>query len=270
LAVWPLLPLFEFNARETALVSWVGLRGSVPIVLAIFPLLFELPGAAVIFNVVFFVVLISAIVQGSTIAFAARRLGLAEGQPPRPAATLEITSLGDVNADIVEYTLSPDSRAVGRRLSRMALPEDTVIAMITRGEEVIPPRGSTPLHANDHLFAVLRPVTRPFVDRAFSQAAETAEPLPQVEIRLKGGTTVEDVRNSYGVNLPGGDHDTLERLVRRHLDEADPEVGTTIALDGTRLQVCAMDGTRVTAVGMLAAEPEAPLADDGPEAGRAT
>src|SRR5690606_6299461 len=76
LAVWPLLPLFEFNARETALVSWVGLRGSVPIVLAIFPLLFELPGAAVIFNVVFFVVLISAVVQGSTIAFAARRLGL--------------------------------------------------------------------------------------------------------------------------------------------------------------------------------------------------
>ncbi|KGO99638.1 potassium/proton antiporter [Novilysobacter defluvii] len=270
LAVWPLLPLFGFNARETALVSWVGLRGSVPIVLAIFPLLFELPGAAVIFNVVFFVVLISAIVQGSTIAFAARRLGLAEGQPPRPAATLEITSLGDVNADIVEYTLSPDSRAVGRRLSRMALPEDTVIAMITRGEEVIPPRGSTPLHANDHLFAVLRPVTRPFVDRAFSQAADTAEPLPQVEIRLKGGTTVEDVRNSYGVNLPGGDHDTLERLVRRHLDEADPEVGTTVALDGTRLQVCAMDGTRVTAVGMLAAEAEAPLADAGLEPGSAT
>src|SRR5690606_27519039 len=119
LAVWPLLPLFEFNARETALVSWVGLRGSVPIVLAIFPLLFELPGAAVRCIVVFFVVLISAIVQASTFASAAGRRGLAEGQRRRPAATLESTSLGDVNADIVEYTLSPDSRAVGRRLSRM-------------------------------------------------------------------------------------------------------------------------------------------------------
>src|SRR5690606_23881411 len=105
---------------------------------------------------------------------------------------------------------------------------------------------------------------------AFSQATATAEPLPQVENRLKGGTTVEDVRNSYGVHLPGGDHDTLERLVRRHLNGADPEVGTTVALDGTRLQVCALDGARITAVGMLAAEPEAPLAEDGPEAGRAT
>src|SRR5690606_1485310 len=263
LAVWPLLPLFEFNARETALVSWVGLRGSVPIVLAIFPLLFELPGAAVIFNVVFFVVLISAVVQGSTIAFAARRLGLAEGRPSQPAATLEITSLGDVNADIVEYTLSPDSRAVGRRLSRMALPEDTVIAMITRGEEVIPPRGSTPLHANDHLFAVMRPVTRPSVDRAFSQAADTAEPLPQVGSRAKGGGTVGHVRNSYGVHVPGGAPATLERLVRGHLAGAEPEVGTPVALDGTRLQVCALDGARITAVGMLAAEPEAPLADAG-------
>ncbi len=102
------------------------------------------------------------------------------------------------------------------------------------------------------------------------QKAQVAEKLPQVEIRLKGGTTVEDVRNSYGVNLPGGDHDTLERLVRRHLGDADPEVGTTVELDGTRLQVCAMDGTRVTAVGMLAVEPEAPLADAGLEPGSAT
>lgn len=251
LAVFPLLLPFGFNRRETTLVAWVGLRGSVPIVLAIFPMLFELPGAAVIFNVVFFIVLISAVVQGSTISALARRLGLAEGGASRPAATLEITSLGDVNADIVEYTLARDSRAVGRRLSRMALPEDTVVAMITRGNEVIPPRGSTPLRAEDHLFAVLRPGTRAFVDRCFSQAASDGEPLPPIEIRLKGGTTVEDVRNSYGVALPGEDDATLAEVIRRNLD-GEPAAGTTVTLDGTQLQVCAMDGARITTVGLLA------------------
>src|SRR5690606_11780101 len=105
LAVVPILRLFGFDAREITLVSWVGLRGSVPIILAIFPLVFGLPGAALIFNVVFFVVLISATVQGSTLPWIARRLGLTENPPAAPAATLEITALGDVDADIVEYTL---------------------------------------------------------------------------------------------------------------------------------------------------------------------
>lgn len=254
LAVVPMLLLFGFGKREITLVSWVGLRGSVPIVLAIFPLLFDLPGAPVIFNVVFFVVLISAIVQGGTLAAVSRRLGLAEEAPAKPAATLEITSLGNVNADIVEYTLAADSRAVGRKLSRLALPEDTVIAMVTRGEEVIPPRGSTVLHAEDHLFAVLRPRTRPFVDRTFSQTGNVAaEPLPDFELRLKGGTTVEDVHNSYGVRLTAADDDTLESVIRQHLD-ADPKVGSAVTVDGTRLAVCEMVGPRIATVGMLAAQ----------------
>lgn len=258
LAVIPLLLPFGFKKREIALVSWVGLRGSVPIVLAIFPLLFGLPGAPVIFNVVFFVVMTSAIVQGTTLAAFARRLGLAEAPPPKPAATLEITSLGNVNADIVEYTLAPDSRAIGRRLSRMALPEDTVIAMVTRGEEVIPPRGSTRLKANDHLFAVLRPGTRPFVDRTFSQAANhAAEPLPKIELRLKGGTTVEDVRNSYGVVLPAADADTLDSVIRKNLDQA-PKAGADVLLDGIRLRVCDMVGPRIATVGMLDTRPDEP------------
>lgn len=147
LAVVPILALSGFNKREITLVSWVGLRGSVPIILAIFPLIFGLPGAALIFNVVFFVVLISATIQGSTLPLVARKLGLTEKPPAAPAATLEITALSDVQADIVEYTLGANGRAVGRRLSQMALPDGTVVAMITRKKQVIPPRGSTALLA---------------------------------------------------------------------------------------------------------------------------
>lgn len=254
LAVVPMLRPFGFTRNEIALVSWVGLRGSVPIVLAIFPLIFGAAAAPLIFNVVFFVVLISATVQGGTLAHVARRLGLAEEPPAKPAATLEITALDKVNADIVEYTLAPDSRAVGRRLSQLALPESTVVAMVTRGEEVIPPRGSTALHANDNLFAVLRPDTRPFVDRAFAQAGEdAAEPLPHVQLRLKGSTRVEDVRHSYGLQLPAGDKDSLEDILRAALAQ-EPVVGASVVLDGARLAVCDMVGARIATVGLLPPE----------------
>lgn len=251
LAVIPMLRPFGFDRNEIALVSWVGLRGSVPIVLAIFPLIFGAPEAPLIFNVVFFVVLISAIVQGGTLAHVARWLGLAEVPPTKSAATLEITSLDEVNADIVEYTLAEDSRAVGRRLSQMALPESTVVAMITRGEDVIPPRGSTRLRAHDHLFAVLRPDTRPFVDRSFSQVGDdTSEPLPDMELRLRGGTTVADLRNSYGMDLAAADEDSLEKILRERLAE-HPAADASVLVDGARLRVCEMVGPRIATVGLL-------------------
>ena len=251
LAVVPMMLPFGFDRKEIALVSWVGLRGSVPIVLAIFPLIFGVPEAPLIFNVVFFVVLISATVQGGMLAKIARWLGLAEDPPAKPAATLEITSLDNVNADIVEYTLAVDSRAVGRRLSQMALPESTVIAMVTRGDEVIPPRGSTILCAEDNLFAVLRPDTRPFVDRAFSQAGETAaDDLPGFELRLKGSTRVEDVRNAYGIHLPAADSDSLEAVIRKALEQ-NPAVDAGVVLGDARLRVCEMVGERIATVGLL-------------------
>lgn len=251
LAVIPMLQPFGFERNEIALVSWVGLRGSVPIVLAIFPLIFGAPEAPLIFNVVFFVVLISATVQGGTLAHVARWLGLAEVPPAKSAATLEITSLNEVNADIVEYTLAEDSRAVGRRLSQMALPESTVVAMITRGQDVIPPRGSTRLRAHDHLFAVLRPDTRPFVDRSFSQVGDdSAEPLPQVELRLRGSTTVADLRNSYGMDLAAADEHSLEKILRERLAE-DPTPDASVVLDGVRLSVREMVGSRIATVGVL-------------------
>lgn len=250
LAVVPMLRLFRFSRNEIALVSWVGLRGSVPIILAIFPLMFGLPNAELIFNVVFFVVLISATLQGSTLPLVARRLGLTEPPPAAPAATLEITAVGDIDADIVEYTLGEHPRADGRLLSQMALPDDTVVAMITRGTTVIPPRGSTRLQQGDHLFVVLKPETRPFVDCVFAQVAEAPRlDLPDTELRLKGSTRVEDLRHSYGIDLAVEPQLTLDQLLRRELAEDLKDSGGLV-LDNVCLQVRGMIGNRVTTVGL--------------------
>lgn len=258
-AVAPVLRAFGFRGREIALVSWVGLRGSVPIILAIFPLMFGLPGAALIFNVVFFVVLLSATVQGSTLAWVARRLGLTEKPPASPAATLEITALGDVDAEIIEYRLGENPRAAGRLLSRMALPDGAVVAMVTRGSDVIPPRGSTRLYAGDHLFVVLRPGLRPFVDAVFSQAVDASlSELPSTELRLKGSTRVDDVWHSYGINL-GADADaSLEQLVRDGLGSREPFVGSGTVVEGTTLRISDMLGQRISTVALIPPAPGAP------------
>ncbi|ATH76230.1 potassium/proton antiporter [Halomonas sp. C22] len=256
LAVAPILRLFGFNAREITLVSWVGLRGSVPIILAIFPLMFGLEGAELIFNVVFFVVLISASIQGTTLPIVARKLRLTEKPPAVPAASLEITALEEVDADIVEYTLSEQPRAAGRRLSQMALPDTTVVAMITRGKEVIPPRGSTELHPGDHLFVVLRPETRPFVDCVFSDAPDkVSSDLSDQPLRLKGSTTLGDLRHSYGFILNEPEETTLDTLLRSQLD-MPLAVGDTLHLDGMTLSVEGILGERVTTVALqLATQP---------------
>ena len=251
IAVVPILKPFGFNGREMALVSWVGLRGSVPIILAIFPLVFGLEGADIIFNAVFFVVLISAVLQGSTLPLVARYLGLTEKPPAAPAATLEITALGDVDADIVEYTLGDNPRAAGRRLSQMAMPDGAVVAMITRDCQVIPPRGSTELRAGDHLFVVLRPDIRSYVDHVFSQALEVAvNDLPDSELRLKGTTRVEDLRCSYGITLGAEDHQTLDELLRQASD-GRPGPGDQVVLEGGTLRVLEMVGYRIATVGLV-------------------
>ncbi len=249
LAVLLLLTPLGFNLREMSLVSWVGLRGSVPIILAIFPLIFGLPGAPLIFNVVFFVVLLSAIIQGSLMPLIARRLKLAEPPPPVPAATLEITALNEVDADIVEYTLGKASRAAGRRLSEIALPDSVVVAMITRKSNIIPPRGSTQIQAGDHLFVVLRPDTRVLVDCVLSDVAEvSSEVLPEgTLLRLKGTTSLEALRRSYGVVLAGDASLTLDQMLRAAWDD-QPVVGATIERDGTTLSIEEMVGSRIATV----------------------
>ncbi|MEX9948899.1 potassium/proton antiporter [Providencia alcalifaciens] len=250
LAVVPVLKLFRFTRNEIVLISWVGLRGSVPIILAIFPFIFGLPGANLIFDVVFFVVLISATLQGSTLPYFARKLNLMQPPPLIPAATLDITAVDQIDADLVEYTLGEDCSAVGRRLSQLALPDQTVIAMITREKSVLPPRGSTILMANDHLFVVLKPQNRLFLERLFSgqtSSEPTIMELPESGLSLKGTTRLNEIYESYGILIEVDSDKTLNQFIHVNTDN-EPSQGDVIKLDNIQIKIDEMIGPRIVTV----------------------
>lgn len=174
LAVVPLLLPFRFSPREHVLVSWVGLKGSVPIILATFPMMANLPEGRLLFNVVFFVVLISATLQGWTLPLLASRLGLQDKERPPASVSLELLSLHDVNAEIVEYAVADTSDIAGRTVSQLSLPTGALIALVSRGKNLVAPQGPTRIEAGDHLFVIAPASARRAVDAVFSEPARRA------------------------------------------------------------------------------------------------
>jgi cell volume regulation protein A len=164
----PLLLTFRFSLREHALISWVGLKGAVPIILATFPLMFGLPEGRLLFDVVFFVVLVSATLQGWTLPVAARWLRLQEPGTATPPAVLELLALRDLDADIVDYALAADSPVAGRQIGELGLPEGAIVALVSRDGQLIPPKGATRLMPGDHLFVIARTSERPAVEETFT------------------------------------------------------------------------------------------------------
>lgn len=138
----------RFPWQEQALVAWAGLRGAVPIVLATFPLTAGYPRGAAIFNVVFFVVLVSTAVQGSTVGLVARRLGLVRGAHVW-APVAEALPLDGVHIDLVEVDITDDLHVAGRRLRDVPLPAGALLTALIRGAEAIVPTGDTRLQAGD-------------------------------------------------------------------------------------------------------------------------
>ena len=137
--------------REQAMVAWVGLRGAVPIILATFPLLAGIPQADMIFNIVFFVVLASALLQGTSIPQVARWLGVDAPIVRVPVYPIECEPTGRAPCDLVDVEITEASAAAGKQLVELGLPEGALVVLINRGEEFIIPTGGTILNPGDRL-----------------------------------------------------------------------------------------------------------------------
>ena len=169
--------------REQLLLGWAGLRGAVPVVLAIFPVIEGVPHSLEFFNIVFFAVVLSTILQGTTMESLAERLGLTTDEPALPRPLVEA---GTDPAARRRGARVPDraraTRSPAAPVRDLGLPRDAVVNVIVRGDEAIPPRGSTRLRAGDHVHVLLRaesagrgarPV-RPLAHRADRTAAAPA------------------------------------------------------------------------------------------------
>lgn len=153
LSVFISLSMSDFNWREKALISWIGLRGAVPIVMATYPLVAGISRAEYIFNLVFFVALSSLLLQGTTISFMAKLLGLEEktsaANPP-----IEYTSQATFTENMSYFTVSPGSSLIDKSIVELKLPNDMLIVLIQRNNEVIIPRGATQLKEKDKLMII--------------------------------------------------------------------------------------------------------------------
>lgn len=172
LAVAACLVPFRYPLHEIAYVGWVGLRGAVPIVLATFPVLANAPGAARIFDVVFFVVVVNVVVHGGTVARLTRWLGLESGQPPAPQAVLEISSTQLLDGEVLSFYIDPASAVAGNRIADLPFPEGAAVMLVVRGSHLVAAKGRTKLEPGDHVHVFCRPEDRPFVQLLFGTPEE--------------------------------------------------------------------------------------------------
>jgi len=165
---------FRFSPRELGLVSWVGLRGAVPIVLATFPLVAGVPQAETIFNAVFFVVFTSVLAQGSTIPLIARWLRVDAPLDRKRVLPLEFDPAQGMRSDLVEIEIPAGSPVEGKQLVAMGLPSDALVVLIGRSDEYIVPRGGSVVLVGDRLLTLAEPEAAHAIRRLVDGRSEPA------------------------------------------------------------------------------------------------
>jgi len=171
-AVFLCLAFSAFDLREKLLIAWVGLRGAVPIILATFPLLADVPNAGYIFDLVFFIVLTSVLLQGTSLARVVGYLGLARTQRPKPRYALEFEEGEGMAATLIDFIIPYNSAVIDKPLVELGLPDQSVIALISRNDEYIVPTGTTRLQGGDVLLIILDKAAVPEAHRILSTPSQ--------------------------------------------------------------------------------------------------
>jgi potassium/hydrogen antiporter len=166
-AVWASTVFTDFTTRERLLLGWAGLRGAVPIVLATFVLSSDVSNANTIFNAVFFVVLVSAILQGTTLEWVAGRLKLLAPIAPKHEPPIELGESSTL--DLLDFVVAEDHAIAGAAVREVGLPRTAIIAVVVRDDVSIPPRGSTVIEPGDRLYVLAPHGIRPAIEDVFAR-----------------------------------------------------------------------------------------------------
>lgn len=150
-----LLPFRKMAFKDKTFISWVGLRGAVPIIFAIFPLVENVPHAQLMFNIVFFCTLVSLLIQGTSIPAIARWLGLAEDAPEmKKLEAFDVDFPNEIKSILTEIEITDDILSDGNKLINLGMPDQTLVVMVKRNEQYFVPTGKTTLKHKDKLLVI--------------------------------------------------------------------------------------------------------------------
>jgi potassium/hydrogen antiporter len=259
-----------FTAADRITLGWAGLRGAVPVVLAIFPVIDDVHDSTEFFNIVFFAVVISTLAQGTTFEPLARRLGVTTSEPALPRPLAETGTIRRLGAEIVEYPVAPDDAIVGRVVRELGLPRDALLSVIVRGDEAILPRGSTRIEAGDRLHVVVRQeVARRVPELLHRWHAGPVGVQPRPTPALRASTAVFTARPwNEGDGDPGFPQTLLGVDVIEHMRTRRDTRGALVLLEDGRF---AVTGPLLAVGGALQLQRYARrrLADESDDAARA-
>jgi len=253
-AVLLCLAPFRFNWREKIFIAWTGLRGAVAIFLASIPMLVGLSKAYLYFDVAFVVVIISLLLQGWTLAYAARRLHVALPRADRGPRRVELDLPGQLEQELVGYPVRPKSLYFRRGL----IPSWSKPTLVIRNENILSPAEADPIAPGDYIYLLAPPEKAEMLDRFFVDMPPSTAPDPHLfgDFMVSGEHTLGELTEIYGVKVDDGASQlSLADYFDIHLDHA-PKVGATLVLDTIVLVVRSLSGDRVNVIGLRLPEEE--------------